>query len=79
MGDISTLVVCSVSFPLGNSCALILVFQVRLLPMELCPSLPSSGHMTQAGAYELFSGTSMHDGDVGEGERRLPSLASPAV
>lgn len=33
--------------------------------MELCPFLPISGHMTQTGAYESFSGTSMHDGGVG--------------
>lgn len=42
MGDISTLVVCSASFPLENSCALIPVFQVRLFITH--GALPISAH-----------------------------------
>ena len=46
--------------PLGNCHSPIPVFQVRLLTMELCPSLSSSGD------HESFSGASVDgEGDSG--------------
>lgn len=46
-GDISSSAVCSASSPLGKSHAPVPVFQVRLLTLELCPSLSRVGNVTQ--------------------------------